>query len=536
MSPADPPKRPLHSLADHRFGQFVDHEHMPGEDADHEHDNTDGMLVEGEKPELELVSIGVDVGSSGTQVAISRLFLERQGEGSAGGLSAVRRDVLYQSPILLTPFRDSERIDEMALWRFVGAAMASAGVTPDEIDCGVVLLTGAARERENAEAISDKLSEGCGDLVSAAAGHHLEARLAAYGSGSAALSATHSTRLVNVDIGGATTKLAIAEAGKIGWTAALDIGGRIAVVDKEWRFTRLDASAIRHAAALGLDWSLGGTTTAADFDRVAQYMAGLIIDVLAGRSDPETVEGLLLTPPWRALGRIDGVMMSGGVAEYVYGRETRDFFDFGKRLGRSLAARIAKGQLPWPLMPAGECIRATVLGASAYSVETSGRTSYISDPATQLPRGNVRVVKVAYEEPGEIDPAALAGAIRDAQIALDITPDDRGIAFAFTWRGLPEHRRLALFADGIVRGLRAQLDSPVARDHGLTLIVDGDIARSLAALLREEQGVDCPLLVLDGLAAGDLDTIDIGRLRMPSETVPVTIKSLVFRDRPVKRR
>jgi ethanolamine utilization protein EutA len=499
---------------------------LPGEETDHNHDDMDGLIVPGEKPELELTSIGIDVGSSGTQVAISRLMLERHGEGNTAALSATRREILYQSPILLTPFVDSERIDDAALWRFVRQAMSAARVDPDDIDCGVVLLTGAARERINAEAITNRLAEACGDLVSAAAGHHLEARLAAHGSGAAALSAKHGTRLLNVDIGGATTKLAIADAGAITATHSLAIGGRIAVVDREWRLTRLDPSAARHAAAVGLHWEPGAIILAADFDRVAQHMADTLMDVLAGRTDPEAVEGLLLTPPWEMLGRIDGVVMSGGVAEYVYGRETRDFFDFGKRLGRAIADRIARGLMPWPLMPAGERIRATVLGASAYSVETSGRTSFISDPATLLPRRNLHVVKIAYAESGEVDARTLATAIRAALVAHDLTDKEDEVAFALSWRGAPEHNRLSAFAKGIAQGLAAR----IARGQSLMLLVDGDVARSLAALLREEQNVAGPLLVLDGIAVSDLDTIDIGRLRMPSETVPVTVKSLVFRE------
>lgn len=532
MRQPDPPNHRSHRLADHKLGALADHQHLPGEDADHDHDGMDGMLVEGEKPELELTSIGIDVGSSGTQLAISRLYLERHGEGRSGALSASRRELIYQSPILLTPFKSEELIDDAALLRFVRQAMGSAGVDPDAIDCGVVLLTGAARERENAEAITTRLAEMCGDLVSAAAGHHVEARLAAYGSGAAEYSAAHRLRLLNVDIGGATTKLAVAAAGTIVSAQALSIGGRIAVVDRDWRLVRLDPSAIAHARAVGLDWRAGEATNPRDFDRVAQHMADTLIGVLAGKIDAGDVEGLLLTPPWQPLGRIDGFMLSGGVAEYVYGRETRDFFDFGKRLGRALADRIGKGQLPWPLMPAGECIRATVLGASAYSVETSGRTSFISDPATLLPRRNVRVVKVDYAGAGDIDPEALALAIQRAAEASDITDEDRDVAFAFNWRGAPEHRRLSAFAAGIAKGLAGH----IAQSRSLLLLVDGDVARSLAALLTEEQSISGAMLVLDGVMASDLDTIDIGRLRMPSETVPVTIKSLVFRDRPHVRK
>jgi ethanolamine utilization protein EutA len=55
---------------------------------------------------------------------------------------------------------------------------------------------------------------------------------------------------------------------------------------------------------------------------------------------------------------------------------------------------------------------------------------------------------------------------------------------------------------------------------------------TLGRLLRDELGVTNELLVVDGLALRDFDYIDIGRVRYPSNTVPVTIKSLVFEADP----
>ena len=85
-------------------------------------------------------------------------------------------------------------------------------------------------------------------------------------------------------------------------------------------------------------------------------------------------------------GDIGGMMFSGGVAEYVYDREQNDFGDMGRRLGHAIRRKIDAGKFPWPLLPAHECIRATALGASEYSVQLSGNTSYISTPGALLPR------------------------------------------------------------------------------------------------------------------------------------------------------
>jgi ethanolamine utilization protein EutA len=63
-------------------------------------------------------------------------------------------------------------------------------------------------------------------------------------------------------------------------------------------------------------------------------------------------------------------------------------------------------------------------------------------------------------------------------------------------------------------------------------MLDGDVAQTLGAILREELGIASEVLVLDGIALRDFDYIDLGRVRLPSFTVPVTIKSLVFTADP----
>src|SRR5262249_9887546 len=151
----------------------------------------------------------------------------------------VGREAVYQSPIALTPYINEERIDERAIAEIIDSAYASAGLHPDNVDTGAVILTGEALRRDNAKAIADVLAEIGGEFVCAAAGHHMEAMLAAYGSGAAKTSHDRGAPLINIDIGGGTTKLAIIEEGRVVHTAALHLGGRLAVVDAEGRLTRL---------------------------------------------------------------------------------------------------------------------------------------------------------------------------------------------------------------------------------------------------------------------------------------------------------
>jgi ethanolamine utilization protein EutA len=244
---------------------------------------------------------------------------------------------------------------------------------------------------------------------------------------------------------------------------------------------------------------------------------------------PHDVEHLYLTDPIADLGKIDGLMFSGGVGEYVYQRETRDFGDMGMRLGRAVRRRIDAGKFPWPLLPAGECIRATALGASEYSVQLSGNTSFISRPGALLPRRNLQVLLPPFTCEEVIDSEKLAQAIRAHFTSFDIAMDgDNEVALAFRWLGAPSYERISAFAEGIRRAMAAR----IAKRQPLYIMLDGDVAQTLGAILREEMEVESEILAIDGVVLWDFDYIDLGRIRMPSNTVPVTIKSLVFSEDP----
>jgi ethanolamine utilization protein EutA len=351
--------------------------------------------------------------------------------------------------------------------------------------------------------------------------------LAAYGSGAATVSSAEGKRILNIDIGGGTTKLAVVEHGKVVATAAVHIGGRLQVVDHDGLIVRLDPAGKYHAKRAGFAWNRGDVARAADLDKVADGMADALVAALAARPLPRDIARLYLTDPIVDFGRIDGIMFSGGVGEYVYGRENRDFADLGRRLGHAIRARIDAGALPWPLLPAGECIRATALGASEYSVQLSGNTSYISAPGALLPRRNLQVLQPDYLPSDIIDPDAVAAAIRRHLVAFDVDAD-REVALALRWQGAPSYERLAGLAEGICRGLGDR----IARRQAIYIMLDGDVAQTLGAILREELNVTSEILVIDGVVLMDFDYIDLGRIRMPSNTVLVTIKSLVFSEDP----
>jgi ethanolamine utilization protein EutA len=555
---AEPIGKPKHTLADHMTGVDGTHAHAEG-DFDHDHDHDDFGEYDPEHDSLwqqdhiQLVSVGIDIGSSGTQVIFSRIYMRRLAEDLTSRYFVVKRETLSQSPVALTPYQSEERIDERAVGDIVDRAYAEAGIHPDNIDTGAVILTGEALRRDNAKAIADVLAEMGGEFVCATAGHHMESLLAAYGSGAAKASHDLGRPVLNVDIGGGTTKLALVENGRVVHTAAIHIGGRLAVVGGpppqpstsakgeagmspsplgegrgESRLTRLDPAGKQLAKNAGLEWNLGDAVSEVQLDRVAAWMADALVTALTVSPTPSPVAALWLTDPLEPVEGIAGVMFSGGVGEYVYGRESRDFHDLGRRLGRAIRARVDAGRLPYPLLAAGECIRATAIGASEYSVQLSGNTVYVSNPGELLPRKNLQVLQPDVSLEGEIDAARVTQAIRRHFEAFDLTEGEAEVALAFRWQGPPAYARIA----GLARGIVEALPMTLMESKPLYVVVDGDIAHSLGALLKEEWAVASEVLVIDGVSLWDFDYVDLGRVRMPSYTVPVTIKSLVFTEDP----
>jgi ethanolamine utilization protein EutA len=533
MSDEPPQKRP-HTLEDHLLGMDPMHDHEDGEaDHDHDHDIADGdydptTTSLWAQDNITLLSVGIDIGSAGTQVIFSRVQLRRLSEDLTSRYFVIGRETVYQSPVTLTPYVSDERMDDEAIGHIVDAAYEAAGVHPDNVDAGAVILTGEALRRENARPIADVLADIGGEFVCATAGHHMESMLAAYGSGAAQVSHDYHWTILNVDIGGGTTKLAFVHGGSVMRTAAIHLGGRLAVVDEKGRLTRLDPAGQRLAALAGCQWTVGQEVSEADLDRVTAWMADALIAALTPSPPRAEVQSLWLTDPLGERQDVKGVMFSGGVGEYVYGREERDFGDLGRRFGRAIRERIASGRFPFPVLPAGECIRATALGASEYSVQLSGNTIYISSPGRLLPRKNLQVIQPRVRLGESVDPGKVAAAVRDHLRRFDLVEGQGEVVLAFRWRGEPSYPRIA----GLARAIVDALPNTIAQGTPLFLMLDGDVAQTLGAILREELGIASEVLVLDGIALRDFDYIDLGRVRLPSFTVPVTIKSLVFTADP----
>jgi len=470
---------------------------------------------------VELTTVGVDVGSSTSHLLFAKLHLQRLTESLSSRFVVVSRQVLHKTPILLTPYRPDGLIDVEALEQFVHQAYAEANLKPDDIDTGAVILTGAALERANARAVAELFAGSGGKFVCASAGHNLEGILAAHGSGAVALSHQRGDTLLHVDVGGGTTKLGLLHNGEILRTAAVHVGGRLVAVDDDDRIVRIEPSATVVARHLGIPLEIGGKLSADDRTRLAEALVEILLDYVSGREPSEVGKGFLLTEPLEMNGhRPAGLTFSGGVAEYIYGREPQRYGDLGLDLAQALERAASGGRLPAPPVPLGEGIRATVLGASQFSVQLSGNTVHISDPGV-LPLRNLPVVYARLESS---DPKSVTQAIRNGFVRLDLQEGEHPAAVAIPWRGEPHYDQLLALATGIAEALPNSL----AAGFPLVIALEGDVGASLGGILNEELNITAPLISIDGLELVELDYVDIGDVIQPANVVPVVVKSLAF--------
>ena len=468
--------------------------------------------------EIVLVSVGVDIGSSTSHLVFSRLRLERLDNRYV----VSERTVLHESEVLLTPYAQDQTIDAGALRSFVERQYALAGVTPQSIDSGALILTGVAVRRSNARAIGELFALQAGKFVAVSAGDALETTLAAFGSGSAARSIREGARVMNVDIGGGTSKIAVCEGGAVVALTALDVGARIVSFDTGGRVVRIEEAGRRLAAESGLRLEIGAVPDGAAVQRLVERMADALLEALQGPPAHPATAALLRLAPLPGGQHPDVVCFSGGVSEYIYGRESLAHGDLGPALAQAILQRV---QAWGPRIEApDQGIRATVVGASQYTVQVSGSTIFV-EPIGLLPLRNVPVITPDLPLAGEVlDVGAIAAAVQTALRRMDLHEGTQTVALCYRWQGSATFARL----DAFCRGIKAGLAAVLAQGLPLALVGDGDIGGLVGIHLHSELHIANAIVSIDGIVLHEFDYIDIGALLDTSGAVPVVIKSLVF--------
>ena len=475
-----------------------------------------------EQEHIELVTVGIDIGSSTSHLIFAKVHLHRRTQGLSSRYEVIKREILWQSPIRFTPFLDNGLIDADALGGFIEHAYFDAGLHKHDVDSGAVILTGEAIKRSNAKAIDELFAQQAGKFVCATAGHRLECVLAAHGSGAVERSRRLKTKTLHVDIGGGTTKFALIENGKIVSIAACAVGGRLMATDDRGNWVRCDDSIRTVCDHLGITADDVSEITDSHRQQIVTGLAGVLLAIISRSTSDQIVDRLLLTEPlsWSVVP--DEMSFSGGVSEFIYGRETQPLGDLAFDLAKELIHQLSNAAGAPPIADVQHGIRATVIGASQFTVQVSGKTIF-ADSLDFLPLRNVPVIHPNIDLSLEdIDVKVVAGEIISACRMRDVERDI-SIALAFEWKGDPSYQRLRAIADAIDLALCYP-----ERAAPLVIVIDGDVGRLLGRILSKELNKGANVLSLDGVVLSDLDFIDVGELISPPGVIPLVIKSLVF--------
>src|SRR6202171_762989 len=471
-----------------------------------------------EEDEICILSVGVDIGSSTAHLVFARIVRERLDSRYV----VTTRETFYQSDILLTPYSAEETIDADALGAFIARQYKDAKIDPDEIDTGALILTGVAVRRRNARRIGELFAAQAGKMVAVSAGDTLETAMAASGSGAAARSIRSGAPLINVDIGGGTSKIAVCAEGKVIDVTALDVGARLVVLDDARRIIRLEEAGRRFGAELGLKLEPGVMLSEQQAQELAARMADRLFEAIKGGSPRAGGADLLRLDPLTWRGEVSDVSFFRGGSGYIYGGAGQAFGDIGPQLAAEVRARL-RDWGPQLARPDAR-IRATVIGASQYTMQVSGSTIFVS-PLETLPLRNVPVITPTLPLDDEtIDSAAISVAVKSALKRLDLGDGNSPVAIFVPWRGSATFRRLDDFCQGCVDGVHSLL----ANGHPIVLAGDGDVGGLIGIQYCEEIKLKNPIVSIDGLELKEFDYIDIGAILDTSGAVPVVIKSLIF--------
>ena len=470
---------------------------------------------------LRLTSVGIDIGTSTSHLMFSKLVMRRRSTEMSSEFEVVSREVRYRSPILLTPYSDPDTIDTDALGDFVKNSYVEAELEHDDIDTGAVICTGEAVRKHNSEAIVRMLATAGGRFVCATAGPNLEAILGAHGSGAVARSLKIGAGM-NVDMGGGTTKVAIVQNGKVLETMAINVGARLIAWDENDVVARVEEAGRVVARSVGVDVEVGKPILEADKEKVAEKLADLLFEALnRGEYSPLGAE-LIISGPLQFKEPIDEIGFSGGVAEYVYDYDQQDYGDMGPLMGIAVRKRLPS--LGVALAGSSERIRATVIGASQYTVQVSSSTVYVSKPEL-LPHLDLQVVPAFLpDNPNDLNRAAVDHAIAQGFQRLDIAQHDIGkpIALALLGPVIPTYDSIKSICDAIADAL-----APLS-EQTWTIVFSADVAGLVGSMLKNEHKVKQEVIVVDGITVGEFNFIDLGEQLESVEAIPVVVKSLVF--------
>ena len=477
-------------------------------------------------------SVGIDIGTTTTQLVISTLIVKNIAPGTlVPRMQITDKTVDYKSGIYFTPIRDHTIVDAAKIEDLVRSEFVKAGVSPEEIDTGAVIITGETAKKENAKRISRQIAGLAGDFVVATAGGKLESIIAGKGSGAADYSRTNYCTVANIDMGGGTSNVGIFRNGKALDSCCINIGGRLLQIDRNTgTVTYISAPMDAILEDCGVNLRVNMQAEPGTLAKICARMADVVYECISSKSPGRLAKLLLMTEPLRLDYTIDVVMISGGVADYVYKdgfeptlQETIQYGDVGPQLGwavnRSFSSKGVK------LIRPTETIRATVIGAGVQMLDVSGSTISVADD--RLPLKNIPVM-IPFSDAVPADEWEIARKVGQSIDNFYMADELENLAIALQGNQYFSFAEIREIAKGIIRGSEKLIRA------GLPIIVvlEQDSGKALGQTLKYLKP-EADVICIDQIKVDEGDYIDIGKSIAGGSVVPVVIKTLVFETKQV---
>lgn len=451
-----------------------------------------------------LLSVGLDVGTTTTQMVLSQLVIQNKGSSfSVPELEIAQRKILYKSPIHFTPLLGKDRVDGNRIRILVEEEYHAAGIDRQQVDTGAIIITGETSRKENARTVLDSLSEFAGDFVVATAGPHLESVLAAKGAGADLFSAETGKTVLHMDIGGGTANLSLIRKGDIVATGCMNVGGRLVKTDENGIITYRSSVLDGYFA-----YEVGQKMPQQAMEELCITLTKAL-EMAAGLESATSLLSAFWTAeagaPWIPPADVDTISFSGGVAECI--DKIHSSFEFGD-IGPALGQAIKRSRLCQKEYRLGsETIRATVIGAGCHSAQLSGSTVYHRGIA--FPLKNLPVVAVSSQEQISSELPTLIQQKMEVQEGLSV--------LALPGFSAAHYSQITALADAL---------STVVFPGPVLLALQADMAKALGHALALRLPQEKPILCIDRVKLPSNAYLDVGA--PVGSALPVVIKTLIL--------
>lgn len=472
----------------------------------------------------KIISVGIDIGTSTTQLIFSNLTIENTASGfSVPRISIVDKEVFYKSKVYFTPLISQTKIDGVKIRELVEKEYQMANVKKDEIATGAVIITGETARKENANDVLQNLSGFSGDFVVATAGADLEGIIAGKGAGAHIYSKENFTTVANIDIGGGTSNISVFKNGEIIETGCLDIGGRLIKLDENKKVIYIAEKIQTILKQKNINLNIGDIATYEKIKPITDIMTDILEESIGTKSKTNLLDIAITNKNISGNQHIKCISFSGGVADYIYNEQPiTDYFkfnDIGIILGESIKNSktfFNEIKLIKPL----ETIRATVVGAGSHTTEISGST--ITFTKENFPIKNLPILKILKEE--EESQELIEKSIKEKINWFKLENELQKIAIAIDGKKNPSFKDINMYANGLIGGMQ----EIISKNLPIIIIVENDMAKVLGQTINCLLNFEKEIICIDSISVLNGDYIDIGKPISDNRVLPVVIKTLVF--------